>query len=163
MRPTANDRRPEPTGRRPAPAAASEGAGARSRTGRAPSHGVRPTRDLWPFQHRRSLRDHRTMSEADERTAPPGRVIALVVGCLLLVPAMGALVGGGGLGLGYAFGRDSSGFFGTSLDRIESPTPAVTAEEIDFTADPGTPGWVIDALDADIRLRVPNASAEREV
>ncbi len=103
------------------------------------------------------------MTDAERTSARPGRVVSLVLGCLLLLPALGALLGGGVLGLGYAFGRDDSGFFGTSLDRIESPTAAVTAEEIDFTADPGSPGRVIDALDADVRLRVTDASSERAV
>jgi len=32
----------------------------------------------------------------------PSRVVALVVGCLLLLPGLGLLFGGGGLGLAYA-------------------------------------------------------------
>ena len=45
----------------------------------------------------------------------PGRVIALVVGCLLLVPGLGLLLGGGALGAAYAFGRDDDGYFEADL------------------------------------------------
>lgn len=94
-----------------------------------------------------------------------GSVLALVLvlGCLLAVPALGALVVGAGLGLAYAFGRDDAGYFEASLDGIETPTAAVTAGAIDFTADPGTPGWLIDALDADVRLRVTGTDPGRDV
>ncbi len=103
------------------------------------------------------------MANETPRAAQPTRVFALVVGCLLLLPALGALAGGVGLGLGYAFGRDDEGFFEVDLDRVESPTAAVTTEEVDFAADPGTPRWVIDALDADVRLRVENRRSDEPV
>lgn len=98
-----------------------------------------------------------------QRRGRTGRVIALVIGCLLLLPALAALLGGSALALAYAFGRDDAGYFETSLDRVESTTVAVTAEDIDFATDPGTPGWVIDALDANVRLRVTNADAQQAV
>ncbi len=96
---------------------------------------------------------------------PPkaGRVVALVVGCLLLLPALASLLGGGALAFGYAVGRDASGYFETSLDRVESPTVAVTTEQVDFAAEPGRPGRLIDELDADVRLRVANANSEKAV
>ncbi len=92
----------------------------------------------------------------------PGRVVALVIGCLLVLPGLGALLGGAALSAGYAFGRDDDGFFELTLDRIESATVAVSAEDIELTADPGSPDWLIDALDADVRLRATNAD-ERAV
>ena len=103
------------------------------------------------------------MSDVAKGSARPLRIVALVIGCLLLLPALAAFVGGGALGLGYAFGRDGSGFFDTSLDRLESSTPAVVTDQVDFAAEPGDPGWVIESLDADIRLRVTNASTEKPV
>jgi Domain of unknown function (DUF4389) len=93
----------------------------------------------------------------------PRRVIAIVIGCLLLVTGIGLLLGGGGLGLGYAFGRDNAGYFNLTIDRIQSPTVAVTAEDVALTADPGSPSWLVDALDTDVRLRVTNADARRDI
>ncbi len=93
----------------------------------------------------------------------PARIIALVLGVILVLPGIGALIGGSVLGLGYAAGRDDDGFFEASIDRLETPTVAVTAEDIDFTTDPGSPDQLIDALDADVRLRVTSASSERDL
>jgi Domain of unknown function (DUF4389) len=92
-----------------------------------------------------------------------GRVIALVIGCLLLLPGIGMLFGGGGLGLAYAFARDDAGYFDVTLDRLDSPTVAVTAEDVRLNADPGSPNWIVKALDTDVRLRVASADTNREI
>ena len=93
----------------------------------------------------------------------PSRIAALVIGCLLVIPAFALLLGGGALGLGYAFGRGDDGYFDTTIDRLATNTVAITAADITFAADPGSPDWVLDALDADVRLRVINANADRDV
>ena len=91
------------------------------------------------------------------------RTIALIVGCALLQPGLGMLLGGGGLSAAYAAGRDDDGYFATNLDRVRSGAVAVTTGNIDFGADRGARGRVLDALDADVRLRVSNASSRRAV
>jgi len=93
----------------------------------------------------------------------PSRIVALVIGCLLVIPALALLLGGGALGLGYAFGRGDDGYFDTTIDRLATNTVAIAAEDITFAADPGSPDWVLDALDADIRLRLVNPSSERSL
>ena len=93
----------------------------------------------------------------------PGRIVALVVGSLLMLPALGILVGGGALGITYLVGRDGDGYFDVTLDRLDSPGAAVTSETVDFAAEPGTPDWVLDALDTDIRLRATAAASDQEV
>ncbi len=93
----------------------------------------------------------------------PGRIIALVIGCLLVLPAIALLLGGGALGLGYAFGRGDDGYFDVTLDRLSTETVAITAEDLTLTADPGSPDWVLDALDADVRLRATSADGTRDV
>ncbi len=50
------------------------------------------------------------------------------------------------------------GYFDTTIDRLATSTVAITAEDITFAADPGSPDWVLDALDADVRLRATNAT-----
>lgn len=92
----------------------------------------------------------------------PSRIVALVIGCLLVLPALALLFGGGALGLGYAFGRGDDGYFDTTIDRLASSGVAITAEDITFAADPGSPDWVLDVLDADVRLRASN-STERNL
>jgi hypothetical protein len=76
---------------------------------------------------------------------------------------MASLFGGAALGLGYAFGRDGDGYFDTTIDRLETDTVAITAEDLTFAAEPGSPDWILDALDTDVRLRATNADATREV
>jgi hypothetical protein len=107
--------------------------------------------------------ENQLMSSEDRPSTRTGRVIALVVGCLLLLPALASLLGGGALAIAYSVGRDSSGYFATRLDRVESPTVAVTTERVDFTAGPGGAGRLIDHLDASVRLRVAQADSGKAV
>jgi hypothetical protein len=91
----------------------------------------------------------------------PGRIVALVFGCLLALPALALLLGGGALGIAWLVESSGDDFFDVTIDRIESETVAVTAEDLDLSADPGDPDWILDTLDADIRLRVtPSASGQ---
>jgi hypothetical protein len=99
----------------------------------------------------------------EESVVKPARIVALVVGILLLFPGFGLLVGGVGLGLGYSIGRGSDGFFDVNLDRFATSTVAITAEDLSFTAEPGSPDWVLDLLDTDLRLRVTSGSSANAV
>ncbi len=89
----------------------------------------------------------------------PERIVALVLGSLLAIPAVALLFSGGVLALAYAIESDD-GYFDVTLDELTSQTVAVTAEEIDLRAEPGTPRWVLDALEADVRLRVTSSSPD---
>ena len=93
----------------------------------------------------------------------PGRVAMLVVGSLFVLPGIAALLGGGGLVVAYVVARDADGYFSTSLDRVETDTVAITAEQLDFGVEPGSPDWIIDALDTDIRLRVASADSAQAI
>lgn len=98
----------------------------------------------------------------DPRTPPPGRtdgyhpagrhIAALVIGCLLLLPGLGLLLGGAGLGITYAVGRDDAGYLSLTLPALSSPTPAITAEDVVVETGPDVPSWVLDRLDLDLRL-----------
>jgi hypothetical protein len=81
------------------------------------------------------------------------RVVALVIGCLLILPALGMLLSGGALTIAVAVQRDDDGYFEVTIDQLQTPTVAVTGERVDFTAGPGSPDWLIDAIDLDLRLR----------
>jgi Domain of unknown function (DUF4389) len=91
------------------------------------------------------------------------RVVALVMGCLLVIPSIALLFGGGALGLGYAFGRGDDGYFDTTLDRLDTETVAIIADDITFAAEPGSPDWVLDLLDTDVRIRATGADASEEI
>ncbi len=81
------------------------------------------------------------------------RVIALVIGVVMILPALGMLLGGGALALAYATQRDDDGFFDVTIDQLQSPTAAITGEDVRFATDPGSPDWLIDVVDLDVRLR----------
>ena len=92
----------------------------------------------------------------------PGRIVALVVGCLLVLPGVAMVAGGAALTAAYAFARDADGYFDADLAPIESPTVAVVAGPADF-GDEATPDWVFGALDVDVRLQVTNSATDRAV
>ena len=58
----------------------------------------------------------------------PSRIVALVMGVVLVLPGLGLLFGGGVLAAAYATARDDAGFFEASLDRLSSDGVAITAE-----------------------------------
>lgn len=93
----------------------------------------------------------------------PGRIVTLVIGCVLVIPAVALLFGGGALALGYAFGRGDDGYFDVTLERLRTDTVAVAAEDIAFGAEPGSPDWLFDVLDADVRLRATSVDPDDEV
>jgi hypothetical protein len=87
-----------------------------------------------------------------------GRVISLVIGSLLTLAALGMLFGAGAIGLATALQRDDNGYFDVTLDRIESDAVAVISGDLTFASEPGTPQWILDLLDVDVRLGVSNAA-----
>jgi hypothetical protein len=82
-----------------------------------------------------------------------GRVVSLVVGCLLLLPGLALAAGGTALAIGYVAARDDQGYVNASLDRLRSSSVAVTAEDADFGSDERGPDRLLDSLDVDLRLR----------
>lgn len=91
------------------------------------------------------------------------RIVALVVGCVLILPALGVLLAGGALAIGYATQRNDDGYFDVTIDQLQTPTAAITGEDVKFAADPGSPDWLIDAIDLDVRLRATALDSERAI
>lgn len=83
----------------------------------------------------------------------PARVFSLIVGCLLLLPGIGMVAGGGAMAIGYGVARNDDGYFEIGLDRLQTPTAAIRSEDVDFFADPGSPNWIVDALDVGLQVR----------
>jgi hypothetical protein len=90
----------------------------------------------------------------------PGRVVLVVVGCLLFLPGLALLVGGSALGVAAALGRDDDGYFSVALDPIETSSSAITAEGLTLGAEPGDADWLLDQLDVDVRIRVTSADSD---
>jgi hypothetical protein len=91
------------------------------------------------------------------------RIVSLVVGCVLILPAIGVLLAGGALAFGYTTQRDDDGYFDVTIDQLQTPTAAITGEDVKFAADPGSPDWLIDAIDLDVRLRATALDSEQEI
>ena len=91
------------------------------------------------------------------------RIIALVVGCVMLIPALGMFIGGAALTIAYATQRDDDGYFDVTIESLRSSTVAITGEDVRFTADPGSPDWVIDAIDLDVRLSATSLDPDRAI
>lgn len=92
-----------------------------------------------------------------DRVRHAGHVVAIIVGCLAMLPALGLLVGGAGIVIAQAAATDDDGYYSFTLDRLDSPGVAVTTSELWFDDDDGGP-WVLDWLDLDVRLRVDGAA-----
>ena len=101
-----------------------------------------------------------------KRTRHSGHIVAIVAGCLLILPGLALLAGGTAAGVGQAFVTDEDGYFNFAIDRIDSDGVAVAATEIFLAGeaigdDPGT--WVLDWLDVVLRIRAEGASGTDEV
>lgn len=91
-----------------------------------------------------------------------GRLLPILAGCLLALPAIGLLAAGGGLGAAQLWQRDGDGYFDLNIDRLDSSTPVVMVNDLSFAAHEGTPDWIVNSLRADVRLRVAAADDGRE-
>lgn len=98
-----------------------------------------------------------------QRSGGEGRIVALVIGCLLVLPSLGVLLAGAGLGIVAATQRDADGYFEVTLDPVRTSTVAIAAEDLSFAADPGSPDWVVDLFDADVRLRVDGVDSDAPI
>lgn len=93
-----------------------------------------------------------------------GHILAIVAGCLLVLPGLGILAGGGAVVLAQAVATDDDGYYTFTLDRIQSDGVAIATTDLwlDDLDDDGSP-WVFDWLDLDVRLRVEGAASTDEV
>ena len=92
----------------------------------------------------------------------PGRIVAVILGAVLALVAVGLLIGGGLLAFAYAVESEDGGYFDETLDRVGTATAAITTEEVDLRTNPG-PGWGLDALDVSIRLQATSVDESSEL
>lgn len=83
-----------------------------------------------------------------------GRVVAIIAGVLVGLIAIGFLIAGTFLTVGYAVTAEDDGYFDTSPKRFGTATVAVTTEEADLVAEPAPPGWLWDSIGFSLRFRV---------
>ena len=57
-------------------------------------------------------------------------IVAIVIGCLLILPGIGLLFGGGAVGVAGLAARDNGGWMSVDMSRLESSGVAVTADDI---------------------------------
>jgi hypothetical protein len=96
------------------------------------------------------------------RTMSAGHIVAIVVGCLILLPGLGMVVGGG-FAVGAQVAATDDGYFEFTLDRLESDGVAIAATDIWLDGDSGDADWLLDWLDVDVRLQVTGARTTDDV
>jgi hypothetical protein len=82
----------------------------------------------------------------------PAKIVAIVIGALLVLIGLGLLVPGGFLLTVYGTMRDSSGFFETSSRVVSSAGYALVTPDVDLNLGPG-PSWVPTGARAAVRIR----------
>lgn len=87
-----------------------------------------------------------------------GRIVLLVVGCLLALVGLGLAVGGGGLLWAHTSLRDDDGYFTSDPETYRTAGYAITSAEVDLGADPDDADWVDDIGDL-ARVRVTASPA----
>lgn len=99
-----------------------------------------------------------------QRTRSGGHIAAIVIGCLLLLPGLGMVAGGGAIAVAQAVATDDDGYFSFTIDRIESDGVAIATTDLwlDDVEGDASP-WVLEWLDLDLRLRVEGARSTDDV
>lgn len=82
------------------------------------------------------------------------QLLPIVSGYLLMPPAIGLLAAGGALGAAQLWHRNEDGYFDITIDKLDTSTPVVMVNEMSLASHEGTPGWLINSLEADVRLRI---------
>ena len=76
-----------------------------------------------------------------------GRIVALVLGCLVGLVGLGLLIVGVVATVAYGAGRDDDGFFRTDEIHLATPTAAITSENLDLGGAPGDADWLTERGD----------------
>ena len=71
----------------------------------------------------------------------PGRVVALVAGCVLAAVGVTLFIGAGALTWAYTTQRDDDGYFTSRRVLVATPTPAVHSERVDLGSDERPDQW----------------------
>jgi hypothetical protein len=93
-----------------------------------------------------------------------GRIVAIVVGCVLGVLGFGLLVAGIAGTVAYGVARDDDGFFRTDEIHLTSPTAAITSDSLDLGGTAGDAAWLTDRGDfATVTLDLRPGDSDQEL
>ena len=93
-----------------------------------------------------------------------GRIVAIVVGCILGVLGFGLLIAGIVSAVAYGVARDDDGFFRTDEIHVATPTSAMTSDSPDLGGNPGDADWVTERGDfATVTLDLRPAGSGQEL
>ena len=71
-----------------------------------------------------------------------GRVVAIVVGCILGILGLGLVIAGIAGTVAYGVVRDDDGYFRTDEIHLSTPTSAITSASLDLGGTPGDADWI---------------------
>jgi hypothetical protein len=93
-----------------------------------------------------------------------GRIVAIVVGCILGVLGLGLLIAGIAGTVAYGVARDDDGYFRTDEIHLATPTSAITSDSLDLGGTPGDADWVTERGDfATVTLDLRPAGSGQEL
>lgn len=117
-----------------------------------------------PFQPEPAEPAEPSPPQTSRREHGASHVVAVLLGCLLVLPGLGMLVGGVVAASAQAFATDD-GYFRFTPDRIDSDGVAIAATDmwLDGHGRDDGPDWLLDHLDVDLRLRVTGAASTDDV
>ena len=92
-----------------------------------------------------------------------GRIALVVLGSVVALVSLALLTAGGAALWAQTTQRDDDGFFTTESQRFETPSYALTSQEIDLGADGEGPDWVIADAAGTMRVRATSEPADRSV
>jgi hypothetical protein len=93
-----------------------------------------------------------------------GRVVAIVVGCIVGVLGLGLLIVGIAGTVAYGVARDDDGYFRTDEIHLTTPTSAITSDSLDLGGTPGDADWLTERRDfATVTLDLRPAGSDREL
>jgi hypothetical protein len=86
----------------------------------------------------------------------------IVSGCLLMPSAIGLLATGGASGAAQLCHRNEDDYFDITIAKLDTSTPVVMVNELPLASHKGAPGWLVNSLEADVRLRITSVDDGRE-